>query len=57
MRPGREDQVSSSSLLGGFPIVREVEFREKFRGYHPEDVDTFLDAKLPAVTRRRTVTH
>src|SRR3954451_23603158 len=23
--------------------LREVEFREKFRGYHPEDVDTFLE--------------
>ena len=24
-------------------ILREVEFREKFRGYHPEDVDMFLE--------------
>src|SRR3954447_22810922 len=24
-------------------MLREVEFREKFRGYHPEDVDTFLE--------------
>src|SRR4051812_38543926 len=23
--------------------LREVEFREKFRGYHPEDVDAFLE--------------
>ena len=23
--------------------LREVEFREKLRGYHPEDVDQFLE--------------
>ena len=23
--------------------LREVEFREKMRGYHPEDVDQFLE--------------
>ena len=23
--------------------LREVEFREKMRGYHPEDVDHFLE--------------
>jgi DivIVA domain-containing protein len=29
--------------------LREVEFREKLRGYHPDDVDDFLEKVAVAV--------
>jgi len=49
----RTNDTGSAAVSGGATtigsmdispkIMREVEFREKFRGYHPEDVDMFLE--------------
>lgn len=47
MRPGMHHRSGVAHYPGGMDVsaqtLREVEFREKLRGYHPDDVDEFLE--------------
>ena len=61
-QPDRADEVGAAAavdaaiddgLIGmdvSAQTLREVKFREKFRGYHPDDVDEFLEQVAEGIT-------